>query len=172
MAHLGQLHHDAVGEHDGGGHELRGLIGSIAEHDTLVAGTLFVAVLAFCCAGIHTLGDIRALGGKVVRDVHVLCVEECIICSGAVADFGNGVAHNLFVINDGLGGNLAGEHHVAVLHQRFAGYAAGGVLGQTGIENGIGDEVGHFVRVSLAYGFGREYVGVFHVLVFVFIRNL
>ena len=164
MAHLGQLHHDAVGEHDGRGHELWRFVGGVAEHDTLVAGALLCTVFAFGLACIHTLGNIRALGGEVVRDVYIFGVEERIIRSGTVADFGNGIAHNLFVVNDSFGGNLAREYHMVVFHQRFAGYAAGGVLSQAGIKDGIGDEVGHLVGMPLAYGFRGEYMGVFHVL--------
>ena len=61
FANARQLPADAVGKHDGGGHQLRGFITGKTKHQTLVARTLFGRGLTFGRLGIHTLSDVTAL---------------------------------------------------------------------------------------------------------------
>ena len=59
-------------------------------------------------------------------------------------------------IDVGLGGDFAGDDDQAGGGQGFAGYAAGGVFGQAGVEDGVGNLVGDFVGMAFGYGFGGK----------------
>jgi len=62
-----------------------------------------------------------------------------------------------------IGGDFTGQHHQTSVGQGFGGHAAAGVLGKNGIQNGIGNLVGHFVWVAFRNGFGCEKKVVRHV---------
>lgn len=65
LAHLGKLLGQTMGEVDGHGHELRGLVAGKAEHHALITGTenveLVGAVFLELGARVDALGDIGAL---------------------------------------------------------------------------------------------------------------
>jgi hypothetical protein len=73
-----------------------------------------------------------------------------------VADFLDRLAHDLLVIQLGVGRDLAGEHDVVALDERFAGDAAELVLLEAGVENGVGNVIAHLVRVAFGYRLGRK----------------
>jgi len=60
-----------VGEDEGEGHQLRGLVGGIAEHDALVTGTNVLKPPLL----VHTLGNISALLLNGDEDVAGLVVK-------------------------------------------------------------------------------------------------
>ena len=78
------------------------------------------------------------------------------VAGPVVADGPDGVAHQGGVVHPGLGADLAGQHHMAVLAQHLAGHAGLGVLRQVGVQDGIGDRVGHLVGVALGNGLGGQ----------------
>ena len=164
MANAGKLNHDAVGKHDGGGHELRGFIGGVTEHDTLVPRPLLRAVLTLCRASIHTLGNIRALGGEVIGNIQSLGIEHRVISGRGIADGAHDITHDFFIIEHGLGCNLAGQDNVPVFYERFASNAAGRVLSKAGVNNGVGDEVGNLIRMPLTNGLGGENAVILHII--------
>ena len=138
LAHRGKLAAELVGQRDGGGHQLGGLVGGVAEHHALVAGA----------AGVNALGDVAGLlvdGGDDGAGVGVEAVERVV-----VADGGDHAAHQALEIDVGLGGDFAGDDHEAGGGQGFGGDAAVGVLLQAGVENGVGDLVGNLV--GMAFG--------------------
>ena len=135
---VGQLAAELVGQRDGRGHQLGGLVGGVAEHHALVAGA----------AGVHALGDVAGLlvdGGDDGAGVGVEAVEGVV-----VADGGDDAAHQALEIDVGLGGDFAGDDHQAGGGQGFGGDAAVGVLLQAGVQNGVGDLVGNLV--GMAFG--------------------
>ncbi len=73
-----------------------------------------------------------------------------------IADVANHPAHDFAVVQDRRGGDLPGDHRQAGGHQRFAGHAAHGVLGQHGVQDGVGDLVGDLVRMTFGDRFGSE----------------
>lgn len=96
---------ELVGEEDSEGQELRGLIGGIAEHDTLVTSTELLQSLVI----VETLGDIRRLLLNGDQDVAGLVVEA--LLRGIVADVLDGTTDDLLVVQLGLGGNLTKDHN-------------------------------------------------------------
>jgi hypothetical protein len=164
LADAGEFAAETVGEHDGRRHQLRRLVAGVAEHDALIAGSLFLVLLAGRALGIHPLGDVRALDGQVVRDENLVGVED--VVAVRVADPPHGIADDLADVNhlvDRLGGAFlqvlqlgngdfpANHDHVA-LHEGFAGHAALGIVSQAGVEDGVRNGVGNFVRMAFADG--------------------
>ena len=72
----------------------------------------------------------------------------------------DGAADQRLEIDVSLGGDFAGDDDQAGGGQRFAGHAAVGVLGQAGIEDGVGNLVGDLVGMAFGHGFGRKQISV------------
>lgn len=124
-----------VREEDSEGEELRGLVSGITEHDTLVTSTELLQSLVV----VKTLGDIRGLLLNGNQDVAGLVVET--LLGGIVTDVLNSTTDDLLVVQLGLGGNLTEDHNHTGLGGSLTSNLGKGVLGQAGIENGIGDLV-------------------------------
>ena len=140
-----------MGEADRERHQFRRLVHGVAEHHALVAGTLLVILLAVGGLGIHALRDV---GGLLVhRDEHGAALVVELQVGVHVADILDGVAGDFLEIDVRLGGDFAGNHDEARVHERFAGHAALRVLCEAGVEDGIGNLVGHLVRMALGHGF-------------------
>ena len=122
-------------------HQLRSFVGGVAEHHALVAGA----------AGVHALRDIARLLVDA-RDhragIGIEAVERVV-----VADRSNHPTDQALEIDVGLGRDLARDDHQAGRRQGFRRHAAVRILLQAGIENGVGDLVGNFVRVAFGNGF-------------------
>jgi hypothetical protein len=56
----------------------------------------------------------------------------------------------------GFGGDFSGDDYEAGGGEGFAGYAAEGVFGETGVEDGVGNLVGNLIGMAFGYGFGGE----------------
>ena len=122
-----------VGELDGEGKVLGGLVGGITEHDTLVTGTeLLESVLV-----VEALSDVGRLLLDSDENVAGLVVETLV--GGVVADVLDGLADDLLVVEVGLGGDLTKDHDHAGLGGSLAGDLGEGVFLEAGIEDGIGD---------------------------------
>ena len=160
LANLGELPAQAVGEHDRRGHELRRLVARVAEHQALVTGTLLRLLLALGRLGVDALGDVGRLLGDVHVHHHLVGVEHIVVVH--IADFANGLAGQLHVVELGLGGDLTADHGDVGLHVGFTGDAAELVLRKAGVQDGIGDRVGDLVGMALADGLGREDEAVAH----------
>ena len=125
--------------HDRRWHQLRCLVAGEPEHQTLIAGALFRSSLAGGRLGVHALGDVRALGGEVVVDEHLVRMKNIVAID--VANPSDGIAHDLFDVELGLGRDLAADADDVALDEGLAGDAASFVLREAGVEHGIGDRV-------------------------------
>jgi hypothetical protein len=135
---------ELVGEEEGEGEQLGGLVGSITEHDTLVTGTELLEGLIV----VKTLGDIGGLLLNGDEEVKGLVVET--LLGVIVTDVLDGVTDDLLVVEPGLGGNLTEDHDHTGLGGSLASNLGEGVLLQAGIEDGIGDLIGNLIGVTLA----------------------
>ena len=86
-------------------------------------------------------------GTGVGADAHVVV---------GVAHVANHLADDVGIMDHRLGGDFARHHRHARGHQRLAGHAAVGVLGEQGVKNAVGNLVGKLVRVSHADRFAGE----------------
>ncbi|DAZ98358.1 TPA: hypothetical protein N0F65_000677 [Lagenidium giganteum] len=152
LAHFSQTRAQLGGEDVRERHELLGLVGGIAEHDALVTGADILFSLR-----VNRLGDIWRLLLNGNNDVDGLVVEA--LGWVIVADVLDGVADDLFVVDDGLGGDFTENHDHAGLGARLAGNARVWILGNAGIEHGIRDLIAELVWMALVHGLGREQEG-------------
>ena len=136
---------ELVGEEEGQGEELRGLVGGIAEHDTLVTSAQLLEGLLV----VKTLSDIRGLLLDRDEEVEGLVVEA--LLRVVIANVLDGLADDLLVVKLGVGGDLTEHHDHTGLGGRLAGNLGEAVLRQAGVEDGIGDLIRDLVGVALAY---------------------
>ena len=130
-----------MGQADGHGHQLRGLIAGIAKHHALVACTADLIVGAE--------GDIGALAVHIGDDGAGV---------GVKAELGAGVAE----IDITVGGDLAHDVDHAGRGTGLAGHAGLGVVGQDLVEDGIGDLIADLVGMSLGNGLGSKQTMLCH----------
>ena len=140
-----------MGEMNRHGHQRAGFAGGVSEHDSLVAGAVAV----------HALGDVGGLGADGVEDGAVVEMEA--VFGAVVSDFADDLAGEVFHIHPDIGAHFAGKQDHSGFHQRFAGDAdgAGVLLGADrladgGVQHGVGDLVGDFVRMPGRNRFGGE----------------
>ncbi len=149
LADLGQTAAELVGQGDGGGHQLGGLVAGVAEHHALVAGADGLITVA-----VHAHGDIAALlvdGGQHRTGPGVKAVGGI-----AVADLVHGAADDVGDVHVAFCGNFAHHGHHPGGGDGLAGYPSIGVLGQNGVQNGVGDLVTDLVGMSFGDGLGGE----------------
>mgnify|MGYP000211979062 CR=1 FL=1 len=135
--------------HDGGGHQRRGLVAGVAEHQPLVARALFAFFFA-----VYSLRDVGGLFADGVEDAAGGAVKADV--GAVVADFDHGFAYQVFQINPGGGGDFPGKHDHAGFNQGFAGDTRVFVLGDDGVQHRIGNLVGDFVGMPFGYRLGCE----------------
>lgn len=140
---LGHGSVELVGELDGEGKELRGLVSGITEHDTLVTSTELLESLLV----VETLGNVGRLLLNGDENVAGLVVETLV--GAVVTNVLDGLTDDLLVVKAGLGGDLTEDHDHAGLGGSLASNLGEGVLLQAGIEDGIGNLVGNLVGVTL-----------------------
>ena len=165
LADLGQLAAKTMREHDRRRHELGSFIRGVAEHQTLVAGTLLVGLLAFGFAGINALRDVGRLLGDDDIDEHLVGVKHIVVVD--VADFADGLAGERDEIELGLRGDLTADDGDVGFHVSFARDAGKFILRQTSVEDSVRNGIGDFVRVAFAHGLRREDVTAHDVFDFV-----
>jgi hypothetical protein len=144
LAHFRQLLAELVGQGDRGRQQVFVLVGRVAEHHALVAGS----------AGVHAHGDIARLlidAGDDGAGIGVEAIERVI-----VADRRHHSAHQGLEVNVCLGRDLTGDDHQAGGGKSFAGYTAEGVLREAGIEDRVGDLVGDLIGMPFGHRLGRK----------------
>lgn len=139
LANVGETLAEAGGEEVGEGHELGGLIGGVAEHDALVTS----ADLLDALVEVDALGDIGALLLDGNDDVAGVAVDALV--GGGVADVADGGTDDVLEIDLGVGGDLTEDHDHAGLGGGLAGDLGLGVLGEAGVEDGIGNLIAELV---------------------------
>jgi hypothetical protein len=151
LAHLGELVAEAGRERVGEGHHLLGFVGRVAEHVALVTGA---DVLGLSGALANSLADLDRLAVELVEHLARLVVEA--LLHGVETNLLDGIAHDLLVVDLGVGGDLAEHHHEARAGARLAGDARLGVLREAGVHDRIRDLVRELVGVALVYGLRGE----------------
>ena len=125
---------------------------------------------AFGFACVHALGNVWTLPGDDVLNVDLVGVKNVVVVH--VTDFTHGVAHDLVDRHDRLErfsrgqiGNrdLATDDDSVALGERLAGDATVWILPQAGVENGIGNGIADFVRMTFPDGFGSKNETTKHV---------
>lgn len=139
---------ELVGEHESKREELRGLVGGIAEHDTLVTSTELLKSLII----VKTLGDIRRLLLNGDEQVAGLVVET--LLRVVITDVLDGVTDNLLVVDLGIGGDLTKDHDHTSLGSSLTSNLGEGILSEAGIEDGIRNLISDLVGVTLTNGLG------------------
>ncbi len=153
FADFGEALGEKVRVGDGRRHELGRLVGGVSEHETLIAGSLLL-VKAFAFG--DTLRDVGRLlfdgrehGAGLVVESHP---------RARVADVLHRLAHDHGHVDDGAGRDLARDHDDARLGERLARDARLRILGEDGVENGVGNLVAKLVGMTLGDGLRRELV--------------
>ena len=165
FSHRGQSAGEFVGVHDGHGHEFGGFVGGKTEHQPLVPGPLFgKKPLVF----IDALGDVERL--VIDAGDHRTGLPVKAHLGGGVADIADGLPDNLGHFHVAIRGDLAGDKRDTGGDHGFASDPAFGILGHDGIEDGIGNGVGHFVRMAFGDGFGcKEKLFFAHEMLLLFL---
>src|SRR5450830_1891696 len=157
LAQLRLAFDDPVCVIDRSGHQFRGFVASVAEHQALVAGTLVeVEALAF----VHALGDIGRL--LVVGDQHGAALVVDAVVGVVVTDALDGFAGDVDVVDIGARGDFTGQHDQTGIAQGLGSDARQRILCKDGIQNRIGNLVGYFVWVTFRDGFGSKEVFIGH----------
>ena len=159
LAHRGELLGEPVGQVDRQRHQLGGVGAGEAEHEALVAGALTVQRVAGALdplleGVVDALGDVRGLPAD--RDLHATGLAVEALLGVVVADLEHHAADDVHHLGVALGGDLAGDVHLAGGEQGLDGDAGPGVLAQEVVEDGVADLVGHLVGVSLGDGLRGE----------------
>lgn len=102
---------ELVRQQDGQGQELRSLVGSITEHDTLVTGTELLKGLII----VKTLGNVRRLLLNGNQDIAGLVVET--LLGGIETNVLDGTTDDLLVVKVGLGGDFTENHNHTCAYQ-------------------------------------------------------
>ena len=155
LAHLSQAHGQLLGQGDGQGHELLGLVAGVAEHHALVAGAVVQAVVLSALLGlqalVHAHGDVGGLlvdGGDDSAGVAVKAELGAV-----VADIPHHVPGDLGDVHVAAGGDLTHDVDQTGGHSGLAGHTGGGVLRQNGVQHRVGDLVADLVGMSFGHGF-------------------
>ncbi len=83
-------------------------------------------------------------------------MEDVVIID--VSDFADGFANDGGVVEVGLGGDFAPNDDDVTFGVGLARDARGGIDGEAGVEDGVGDGVADFIGVAFTDGFGGENV--------------
>jgi hypothetical protein len=148
LANLGELVRQLVRELDRHRHQLLGLVAREAKHQALVAGALLRRV----GAAVNALRDIGRLRGNRHHDRARVSIKAHV--RAGEPDLANRLADDRRIVELRLGGDLTGEHHEAGLRDAFARDAAIRILGEAGVEDGVGDGVAQLVGVAFGDGLG------------------
>ena len=104
--------------------------------------------------GVYAHGDVAGLfvdAGDYGAGVAVETVDSVVVADGA-----DGAADYTLEIDIGFGGDFSGDDYEAGSGEGFAGYAAGDVFGEAGVEDGVGNLVSDFIRMAFGDGFGSK----------------
>jgi hypothetical protein len=144
-----------VGEVDRRRHQHLGLVAGVAEHQALVTRALLFRTLA-----VDTLVDVRRLLAQGHRDRTGRVVEALV--RTVVADAPDHVTDDVLDLDPCAGLDLAADQHQSGGGEGLGGDTRLRVLGQIGIEDGVGHLVAHLVRMTLGHGFGGKQVTFAH----------
>src|SRR5258708_2614868 len=130
------------------------------EHQSLVAGPLFIGLLAVSRFSIDALSNVAGLTTQRLNHQTSLSVEKRSIVS--VSDFPNCRSDLLDVVEPRVGRNFAGDDDQISFGKGFTSDPATWVLGKAGIQDSVGDSIADFVWMTFSYRFGREDITTRH----------
>ena len=137
-----------VGEQQGKREELRGFVGGISEHDTLITGTkIFEALVEL--ETLRNIGRLLLNGDSKMEGLVVKTLGRVI-----VADILDNIADNLLVVELGLGGDLTKDHNHTSLGRGLASDLGEGIICQAGVKDGVRDLITDLVRMAFTYRLG------------------
>ena len=90
----------------------------------------------------------------VTLDLHRVGIEA--VAGVHIADFTDGLAGDGGIVHHRLGGDLAADQAKVRGDHGLAGHTGIGVLGQAGIQDGVGNRVGYLVGVAIGDAFGGK----------------
>ena len=111
---------------------------------------MLVRLLSFSRNAIDALFNIARLLAHLTNHAARVCVKNAIAVY--VADVANGGAHALLEIKLRIACYLPRDNDEVSFRKSLAGYAAQGVLFETGIKNAIADGVANFVGMTFGDG--------------------
>ena len=159
---MGQVFEDLVGVIDGRWHQFGRFAARVAEHDALVAGTLF---FVGGLLGIDTGCDIDRLGMEQHVDLSVFPVEPVLLVADVLDRHAGGVGDPVLRHRAGAA-RFASDHHAVRRAQRFARRAdvprveaSLGAFAEKQVHNFIRDPVADLVGMALGNGFRGEQIG-------------
>ena len=139
--YLCQHHQQTVCQVESQRHVVVGLVGCVAEHHTLVAGTLFLGSLpAYASVDVGTLLMYGAQHATAVAVKHVFGL--------GIADAVDHLACYALQVNVCLTRHLARQEHLSGGYHRLAGHMGLRVEGQQLVKHSVTNLVGHLVGMS------------------------
>ena len=158
LSELCQLAAELVREANRIRHELLRLPAGIAEHEALIARALvqipLLLALALLERVVHALRDVRRL--LVECGQHGAGIAVKAVLASRIADFPDGVAHQLLIVNPRRCRNFSHQHNEAGRRRGLAGHAALRILGEQCVQNRVRNLVANFIRMSLSHGLRSE----------------
>ena len=149
-----------VRERDRQRHQLRRLVGRVADHEPLVAGADPVegsSSPGSCCtskARVDAAGDVGRL--LVERDDHGAGLGVEPVLGAGVADRRDPLAHEPRDVDVRAGRDLARDDHEPGRDERLAGDPPERIVGEHRVEHRVGDLVGDLVGMALGDRLGGE----------------
>ena len=137
-------------------HQFFGFVAGKTEHHALVSGagkSVLITALSFFHFQrfIYALCDVRGLLFNRNQNGTSVSVEAYI--AAVVTDIGNHLPNNAFYIGGAGGGNLTEYHYETGLYHGLACNVCPRVFFQNSIQDGIGNLVADFIRMSFGNGF-------------------
>ena len=144
--YLGQRAHDEVRQVQRDGHVVLGLVGGVAEHHSLVAGTL-----VFLIAAVNATADVAALFVDGGKDAAAVAVE--LVFRLCVANLIDGFSRDGLKVDIGFGAHLSHDDHLSGGYKRLDSRAGTVVVGKKLVEQCVAYLVGYFVGMPFRNGF-------------------
>ena len=163
LADQGHLLAQLLGQRQGQGHQLGGLVAGVAEHHALVASALAqLGVATLVLQGlIDAHGDVGRLLVDGSDDAAGVAVEA--VLAAVIADVPDHIPGDLVDVHIAAGGDLAHDVDQAGAGRGLTGYTAHRVLGQDGVQNGVGNLVADLVGMTFGHGFRGKKIMSCHI---------
>ena len=145
----GQFLQDYVRQDQRGGHQLLGLRAGVTEHDSLVAGALFLFGLAY-----DALVDIGRL--FVDRRQHAARIAVETVIGVRIADPVDHAARDVLYVHVRFRTDFTGHDDQPRGAERFAGYFRIGIVTKKFVEDCIGNLIRNLVGMSFGHRFGGK----------------
>ncbi len=158
LADFGKAFRQTVCKVNGKRHKAFGLGAGVAENHTLVAGAGIVFIFKFALFGFQRLVHAQSYVGGLFVDGGDYAAGGGVetFFGRIVADLGDGVPDYRGDIDVRAGGDLAHHEHETRGAGSLARDARRRILGDYGVEHGIGDLVADLIGMPFGYGFGSE----------------